>query len=369
MLVRNYNFRKGKIMIITREMGTVLSDTTMSSPVYLDVRNAPFKLYGFCEPYRRVPKDVADATSECVSRLSKVSAGGRVRFRTTSDFIVLHGDYVTLGAGNTSALVASSSFDIYFTEDGKQRFRGIYNPSQGEGKSYVESRLKFHNNEMKDVIVYFPLGANLRNVYIGLSEGCEIEFGSEYKYSTPVVFYGSSFVHGGGLRPSSPYTAVLSRRLDCDFVNLGFGGGALAEKSIMEYCASLDMSVFVYDYDHNAPTLEHLEKTHYEGYKIFRVKHPETPVIFASRPDYWTRNYTLEYYTVDDNEKRRALIEANYKRALADGDKNVYFVDGSKMFPENLRDDCTSDGCHPNDLGYYYMANAFEKVLRPLLEK
>ena len=78
---------------------------------------------------------------------------------------------------------------------------------------------------------------------------------------------------------------------------------------------------------------------------------------------------SVPYYTIEDNEKRRALIEANYKRAISEGDKNVYFVDGSKMFPEALRDDCTCDGCHPNDLGYHYMANAFEKVIRPILEK
>ena len=135
----------------------------------------------------------------------------------------------------------------------------------------------------------------------------------------------------------------------------------------MEYIAGLDMSVFVYDYDHNAPTIEHLRNTHYEGYRIFRSKQPDTPIIMASRPDYWSRNYTLEYYTVEETEKRRCLIEENYKRALAEGDKNIYFVDGSLMFPEAFRDDCTSDGCHPNDLGYHYMANAFEKILRNLL--
>ena len=87
----------------------------------------------------------------------------------------------------------------------------------------------------------------------------------------------------------------------------------------------------------------------------------------ASRPDYWSRNYTLDYYTTEETEKRRRLIEENYKRALAEGDQNVYFVDGSQMFPEALRDECTSDGCHPNDLGYHFMANAFENVLRQLL--
>lgn len=358
-------------MIITREMGTVLPDTTMSSPVYLDVKNAPFKLYGFSEPFRRVPTEVAEATSEGVKTLAKMSSGGRVRFRTNSNFIVIHGDYVTSGAINTSAFVATSSFDMFFYEgNGEHAFRGIFNPSQGGGRSYVESRIKFVDNEMKDIILYFPLRADLKNVYIGLCEGCEISEGSEYTYSDPVVFYGSSIVHGEGLlRPSSSYPAVLSRRLDCDFVNLGFSGCACAEKAMMEYIAGLDMSVFVYDYDYNADSYDYLEKTHYEGYKIFREKHPNTPVIFASRPNYWTRNYVFENYSLSWVEKRRKLIESNYERAKAEGDENVYFVDGSKMFPEGLRDDCTMDGCHPNDLGYYFMANAFEEVLRPLLKK
>lgn len=356
-------------MIITREMGTTLPDTTMDAPVYLDVKNAPFSLHGFCEPFRRVPKKVADATSECVSRLSRVTAGGRIRFRTTSDFVVVHGDLITAGISPNSAPNTSQSFDIYFKEDGKQRFRGAFTPSQGEGKNYVESRLKFHNSDMKDVTVYFPLNASFSNVYIGLREGAELEAGSPYTYPTPIVFYGSSIVHGGGSKPSAPYSSVISRRLDTEFINLGFGGGAKAEKEIIEYLATLDMSVLVYDYDHNAPDLDFLKATHYAGYQLFRSLRPDVPVIMASRPDYWSRNYSLEYYTVEDNEKRRALIEENYNRAKAEGDKNVYFVDGSKIFPEDLRDDATSDGCHPNDLGYHFMANAFGKIIEDILKK
>lgn len=354
-------------MIITREMGTMLSDTTMSSPVYIDVKRSPMRLHGFSEPFRRVPAFVADVTSESVSRLSCVTAGGRVRFRTTSDFVVIHGEVITASISSNSSPNASTSFDIYFKENGKHCFRGVFNPSQGEGKTYVESRLKFYNSEWKDVTIYFPLNASVSDVYVGLREGSELDAPSDYTYQTPIVFYGSSIVHGGGSRPSSPYSSVLSRRLDTDFINLGFGGSAMAERSIMEYIAGLDMSVFVYDYDHNAPTLEHLRDTHYEGYRIFREKQPTTPVIMASRPDYWSRNYTLDYYTTEETEKRRRLIEENYKRALAEGDQNVYFVDGSQMFPEALRDECTSDGCHPNDLGYHFMANAFENVLRQLL--
>ena len=356
-------------MIVTKEMGTKLPDTTMSSPVYIDARNEPFSIHGFSEPYRRLPEDVAKATSAGVDHLSKVSTGGRIRFRTDSDYIVIHAEIGFAELTGNSAPNACTSFDLYLKEEGKQKFRGVYFPSQGEGKSYIEGRLKFYNRDMKDVTLYCPVNASLKEVYIGLREGSELLPASPYTYEKQIVFYGSSIVHGGGLRPSSPYTSVLSRRLDSEYINLGFGGNAKAEKAIMEYMADLDMSVFVYDYDHNAPTFEYLRDTHYEGYRIIRSKNPNLPIIMASRPDYWTRNYSLEYYGIEENEKRRRLIEENYLRALAEGDQNVYFVDGSKMYPEELRDECSTDGCHPNDLGYHFMANAFESVLRPILEK
>ncbi len=356
-------------MIVTKELGVALADTTMTSPVYLDVRNEPFSLHGFCEPFRRVPAEVAKKTSSCVETLSRVTAGGRVRFRTDSDFIVIHGEVDSVSIPPNSAPNASQSFDIYFKENGAHRFRGVYSPSQGEGKSYVESRLKFYNREMKDVIIYFPLNASFSDVYVGLREGSLMERGSAYTYPLPVVFYGSSIVHGGGSKPSAPYSSVVSRRLDTEFINLGFGGSAMAEPEIIDYIATLDMSVFVYDYDHNAPDLDFLRKTHEEGYRRFRRQRPDVPVIMASRPDYRTRNFTLEYYSHEQIEARRALIEENYRRALADGDKNVYFVDGSKIFPPALADDCTSDGCHPNDLGYYYMANAFGEIIEKILSR
>ncbi|MGN1095368.1 MAG: SGNH/GDSL hydrolase family protein [Eubacteriales bacterium] len=357
-------------MIVTKEMGKVLSDTSMSSPVYLDVKKEPFVLNGFCEPFIRVPHDIAAATSESVLRLSKMSAGGRVRFRTNSDYIVVHADIEYEEYNVKNPVLASSGFDIFFRENGKHFFKGVFAPSQEYGKPYRESRLRF-GNDMKEVVVFFPRMSHISSMYIGLHEGAEIDFPSEYTYKEPVVFYGSSIVHGeGASRPSTSYPAIISRRIDCDFVNLGFAGAARAEKPIMEYIARLPMSVFVYDYDHNAPDVEYLKKTHYEGYRIFREKQPDTPVIMASKPDYHFENLNpfLTSY-VEENEKRRRIIEEDYLRGVSEGDKNLYFVDGSKIYPEELRDECTADGCHPNDMGYSYMATYIGEKVKLALDK
>jgi hypothetical protein len=276
---------------------------------------------------------------------------------------VVHAEITEPGGGATSSFVATSSFDIFMKENGKYKFRGVFIPSQGEGKSYIESRLRYGDKNMKDIMLDFPLSANISELYIGLREGSELLPATPYKYTKPIVFYGSSIVHGeGAMRPGNTYPAIISRKLDTDFINLGFRGNATAEEAMMKYIAGIPMSFFVYDYDYNAPSIEHLEKTHYAGYEIFREKQPKTPVIFASRVDYYEGD-------IASNEKRRNIIKESYFRALAAGDRNVYFIDGSKIYPPDKRDECTADSCHPNDMGYSYMADAFGEIIKTLIEK
>ena len=42
-------------------------------------------------------------------------------------------------------------------------------------------------------------------------------------------------------------------------------------------------------------------------------------------------------------------------------------MDGEGFFPDSLRDSCTVDGCHPTDLGFFFMAAGLEGVLRSIL--
>ena len=124
------------------------------------------------------------------------------------------------------------------------------------------------------------------------------------------------------------------------------------------------MSVFVSDYDHNAPNVEHLENTHYKLYETIRSKNPDLPYIMLSKPDINVLNYAPSD-KIDDGTLRRSVILKTYQKALENGDKNVYFIDGASIFDSDFYDACTVDGCHPNDLGFYF----FSKALYPLLKK
>ena len=43
--------------------------------------------------------------------------------------------------------------------------------------------------------------------------------------------------------------------------------------------------------------------------------------------------------------------------------EKVLFVDGYSLFHGDLREECTVDGCHPNDLGMARMADMIGKAV------
>jgi hypothetical protein len=129
------------------------------------------------------------------------------------------------------------------------------------------------------------------------------------------------------------------------------------------------MSVLVMDYDSNAPTPQHLWNTHYAFYKTVRDANPDLPIVMISHPSaLHAVNYTLkvgpEWGSFAD---RRAAIHATYDRAVAAGDKNVYFIDGREIFAGDDWDACTVDGTHPNDFGFQRFAKYLEPLLRSIL--
>ena len=119
------------------------------------------------------------------------------------------------------------------------------------------------------------------------------------------------------------------------------------------FLGGIQKSVFFYDYDHNAPTAEHLRATHGEFFRIFRESDPLTPVIMTSRPADDT----------PETEERVSIIKTTYENALRNGDENVYFIDGRTLFGDVDPEICTTDRTHPNDLGHYLIAETLARLI------
>jgi len=199
------------------------------------------------------------------------------------------------------------------------------------------------------------------DIEIGINDEAVILEPTPYKYSKPILYYGSSITEGGCCESiTSGYNAIISRHLDMDFYNFGFSGNAKGDINMAEYIAGIDMSIFVYDYDYNAPSPEHLASTHEPFFKLTRERKPNLPVIMMTRP---AITYT------DGDKRRRKIIFTTYQNAIKAEDKNVYFIDGECFFGEFDRELCTVDKVQPNDLGFYRMAQEMEPVIKSILDK
>lgn len=336
-----------------------------------DATSCDAKIYGLHhkgedDVFCRLPLELSEITPH-IKILSRYTAGGRVRFRTDSPFVAVKVKRFNTFYMRHMPLSGSAGCDIYEGKGEETRFLKMCSPTTVNDEWFedgcdVTRTGEAYDGRIRDITVTLPLYGGVKKIFIGIDEGSRLLPPLPYTHGT-VLFYGSSITQGGcACRSGTSYDGLISKWFDCDIYNLGYSGNAKGEPEIAEYIASLHPEVFVYDYDHNAPTAEHLEATHKPFFDIIRRENPTMPVIFMSRP----MTYSIGK---EQGDRRRDIIYSTYRLAKESGDDNVYFINGAEMFPEELREYCTVDGSHPNDLGFMYMAKAVGKVLEEIYDK
>ncbi len=323
--------------------------------VFYDADTPPFRVYGVYKDdgkYRRLPEGIAKSVSKNVLHLHANTAGGRVRFVTDSPYIAISAKMDSIYKSSHFPLAGSAGFDMYVSGQYTKTFMPPTDIKDG-----YESICEFGTCQMREITINFPLYSNVISLSIGLQKDAVVKAAPPYANTKPVVYYGSSITQGGcASRPSSCYPSILSRRFNCDYINLGFSGSAKAEDEIVAYIQGLEMSAFVLDYDHNAPTPEYLAQTHEKMFKAIRQAHPEIPIIIMSRP---------KHILNEDDSLRLEIIKKTYKNAINAGDKNVYLITGEAL-TALCGSDGTVDGVHPTDFGFAAMAQAVGAVMEKI---
>lgn len=328
-------------------------------------KDKPIKVFGapmFDETgtFERFPKELLKyfkVISNNACDLRRRCAGARVCFKTDSPKITITVEIEKIEIDIGMALFSSDSVAMITGSRQDFTYRGLVYPDNYEATRFT--RTLYKNPVMEDVMLCLPRNSYIKDIDIAIEGGCSIEAPTPYKIEKPVIYYGSSITEGAhSSLPFTCYTALLSNRLDFDYYNFGFSGSAMGEKEMAEYLAEIPSSLFVFDYDHNAPTLEHLKNTHEAFFKIIRERNPHLPVIMMSKPK----------AIYDNTDKaRRDVIKQTYEKALKNGDKNVYFVDGETFFGKEERCICSTDCTHPNDNGFIRMADILEPVFKKAL--
>ncbi len=304
--------------------------------------------------------------SEGVRSLAENTAGGTVRFKVRGRRFAVRMRITLAWDMSHMPRSGSNGLDIYVGK-GKERYFYTGFRANSAADRLVEGEVILPEGE-EEVLIHLPLYNGVEQLELGFPEGVSPEAPASYAYEKPIFYYGSSITQGGcASRPGNCYSAMISRMLDCGQWNLGFSGNGKGEQEVARWIAEQPMTAFVYDYDHNADSLEYLRATHRPFLETIWKGQPELPVLMVSKPDYFNRSGDW-HLPPEENGLRRDTVMETYLWAKKEGYR-VAFVDGHTLFDGPMARDCTVDGCHPNDLGFYRMAMKIAPVLERLLKE
>jgi hypothetical protein len=336
-----------------------------------DPKETPFNLGGFAwlktdGIYRRMPAKPAETLPEAVDSLANCTAGGQLRFQTDSRKLAVRVKLHDKADMNHMPATGQCGFDCYIGPPRQMRFCNVtkYDHHLVE---YEHVLFDFDERRMRNITLNFPLYMGVDELHVGLEPDARILAPPAWEIPRRIVVYGTSITQGGcASRPGMCYTNILSRRLNVEFVNLGFSGSGRGEPEVARTIAEIsDPACLVLDYEGNCPEFERLRETFPAFIRILRKAHPAVPVVGVSRIAFAGDLHKPKGLQM--RLKRAELQRHTIEEMVDAGDENLYFVDGSTFLGEDDFDECTVDGVHPTDLGFLRMAEALRTVFEDIL--
>jgi lysophospholipase L1-like esterase len=339
-----------------------------SGIVWFDPREEPFGLTGMewikeDSVYRRLPKQPDWQIRKPVDELANHTAGAQIRFKTDSKRILVKVKLRARSGMYHMPATGQSGFDLYVQD--------------GEIKRYLKTTRFPHDTLQYQVVLFddgamqlrsftlnLPLYNGVESVLVGLEQGADLLVPMPFTLPGKMVIYGTSITQGGCVsRPGMAYSNILSRKLDVEFVNLGFSGNGRGEPALAHLINQIPGTSFIIlDYEANAK--ETITKTLGAFVDILREVHPQTPILIMSKIRY-ARDIvgSSAYQMLMFNRDFQKNLVSKWKAA---GDDNIYFLDGSDILGDDYFE-CTVDGVHPSDLGSQRIADALLPEIREIL--
>ncbi len=335
-----------------------------------DVRSLTVEGKGWSDTkafFDRLPAKAEGIVRPPVWDLSHDSAGLCVRFTTDATSLKARWTVTSrqLAMPHMPA-TGVSGLDLYVkTERGPWRWVAVGQPQDAPSSTVtLVSGLPAGNREF---LLYLPLYNGVSAVEIGVPGDRKLEKGPPRpaRLRPPIVFYGTSITQGGcASRPGMAHTAILGRRLERPVINLGFSGNGLMEPEMAALLAELDPALYVLDCLPNM-TADLVTERVEPFVRTLRKAHPATPIVLAEDRTY--SNAPTVPVSFERNRSSRAALKSAFDRLIASGVKNVYYLPGESQLGDD--GEGTVDGSHPTDLGFFRMAEAFGKVIEPLVRE
>jgi hypothetical protein len=333
--------------------------------LWYDIRELGLEGQGWSDtkaPFDRLPAKAESLVRPQVWSLSQHSTGLCVRF--VSDAANIQARW-TLTSDRLAmphmAATGVSGLDLYVKHDGRWRWLAVGQPRQAPTNT-AQMAVNLPPGS-REYTLYLPLYNGVSSVELGLPAGSKLAKAPARQDARPIVCYGTSITQGGcASRTGMVHTAILGRWLDCPVINLGFSGNGKMEPELAELMAELDPSVYVLDCLPNMSPAEVAQRVP-PFVETLRKARRQTPIVLVE-----DRNYTDGFLISgrrERNEQNHAELRAAFDKLVSAGVENLHYLSGGDLLGRD--GEATVDGSHPTDLGFLRQAEAFQKVLAPLL--
>ncbi len=313
-------------------------------------------------PFDRLPAKAEALVRPAVWNLSRNTAGVCIRF--VSDATTLQVRWTLLNKNLALPHMPAtgvSGLDLYVKHEGRWRWLGSGRPE------------KFPDNEAtlfsgipagkREYVLYLPLYNGAVKVELGVEPGFALEPAPAYS-TAPVVWYGTSITQGGcASRPGMAASNILSRRMEQEFINLGFSGNGLMEPEMAHLLAELNPALYILANMENLKAELVFERAT-AFVEILRAAHPQTPILLVE-PVRFSHAFLQPNVSRDIIQKRTELRRA-FETLLSNGVSGLHYMYGDVLYGED--GEAAVDGVHATDLGFLRQADALQPLLRQLLE-
>ncbi len=334
-------------------------ELTWTDALDLDIRGIAWKDAEREHPFDRLPTSIKGHIPDGTHWLGMQSAGVYVEFRTAAQSLEVRWQLDEQGRHGQDpymSLCGQHGVDLYGRDHaGVWRWAGARDPA-GELQAQAAMNKTRLDGVEREYRVYLPLMARVLKLEIGSDAPL---LPAAKAVQPPVVYYGTSIVHGAGVtRPGIGHAQRLGRALDVELINLGFCGSAKCEVAMAELLAKQPARLLLVDpLPNNDPA--GIRERMPEFLRILGEAHPEIPILIPEE-----RLFGDHAFQPVRGEsvcaKNRALAEVIMERRAAGQTQlhpipmdDYYGLEGS------------TDSNHPNDLG----ADQLFRTLLPVAQR
>ena len=311
--------------------------------------------------YERLPTYLKEKSRTRLWSLGKNTSGLAVRFRSNSTTISARWVVLEDVKMNHMTETGIKGLDLYSWENNHWQF---VNSGRPTGKLNEQKIIGYMPAKEREYLLFLPLYDGVTSLSIGVDSTSVIQAPKlPYPSSAhPIVVYGTSITQGGcATRPGMSYTNILTRKLNREFINLGFSGNGQLDYEIAEIIAKrTDVALFILDFIPNVNENQIKEKTA-SFFHILRKNNPNTPVIFVETILFPHAFYDKAMCATINGKNN--LLRREYEKLKKDGQKNIYYLSADNLIGKD--GEATVDGIHLTDLGFL----RFSEKLKQSIEK